>query len=508
MTNLDELLKKLLRDVVLFVSTASNLTLRKYQVDVARAVIDSVVHQKGNSFVVIFPRQSGKNELQVQLQVYLLTLFADQSYEMVQISPTWRPQTENAMHKLEGVLSRNLVVHDRWTKSHGHIFQVGTARLNFLSGSPNANIVGATANLLLSVDEAQDILPAKYDKEIAPMAASTNATRVFWGTAWSSNTLLAREEQAALALEEKDGIQRVWRLTCDAVAKEVPAYGKFVADQVGKLGRNHPMVRTQYYSEDIDAEGGLFPPARIALLYGTHPARSRPEPGQVYVMTLDAAGEDENSDQGGGLANPTRDSTALCLARVDFETLSDPGILLPGYQIVFFQEWVGKKHVDLYSQILAMARNFNVKYVVCDATGVGAGITAFLERSLGDKVLPFVFNARTKSDLGWSFLAMVDSGRLKTYACEANVIGRQGELNQKFTQQLEYCQYQIIPGPEKRIRWAVPDGARDPGSGEVLHDDLVICAALLSVLDGKNFSAGGPAVVVKARDPLEEMGGY
>ncbi len=174
MTNLEELLKKLLRDVVLFVRNASGLKLRRYQVDVARAVIDSVVHQKGYSFVVIFPRQSGKNELQVQLQVYLLTLFADQSYEMVQISPTWRPQTENAMHKLEDVLSRNLLVHDRWTKSHGHIYQVGMARLNFLSGSPNANIVGATANLLLSVDEAQDILPAKYDKEIAPMAASTN----------------------------------------------------------------------------------------------------------------------------------------------------------------------------------------------------------------------------------------------------------------------------------------------------------------------------------------------
>jgi hypothetical protein len=114
------------------------------------------------------------------------------------------------------------------------------------------------------------------------MAASTNATRVFWGTAWTSNTLLAREEKAARAQQEKDGIQRVWKLTCDQVAAEVPPYGAFVADQVAKLGRNHPMVRTQYYSEEIDSEGGLFPPERLALLYGIFPPQISPEPGQGY----------------------------------------------------------------------------------------------------------------------------------------------------------------------------------------------------------------------------------
>ena len=47
----------------------------------------------------------------------------------------------------------------------------------------------------------------KYDKEIAPMAASTNATRVFWGTAWSEETLLARELYSAKQIEALDGPQ-------------------------------------------------------------------------------------------------------------------------------------------------------------------------------------------------------------------------------------------------------------------------------------------------------------
>ena len=56
-------------------------------------------------------------------------------------------------------------------------FQVTSTRLDgamihFLTGSPTSSIVGATASLLLECDEAQDVEIAKWDKEIAPMAAS------------------------------------------------------------------------------------------------------------------------------------------------------------------------------------------------------------------------------------------------------------------------------------------------------------------------------------------------
>ena len=510
MTKLVELLKKLLRDVVLFVRFASGVRLRRYQEGVARAVLHSVLHQEGLSFVVIFPRQSGKNELQAQLQAYLLTLLAGERGEMVQVSPTWRPQTENAMHRLETVLSANLVVKDRWEKHFGHVYQVGQARLVFLSGAPTAHIVGATANLLLSVDEAQDILIPKFDKDIAPMAASTNATRVFWGTAWTSNTLLAREEKAARALEEEDGIRRVWRLTCDQVAAEVPAYGRFVADQVAKLGRNHPMVRTQYYSEDIDAEGGLFPPERLALIFGSYPPQISPQTGSVYAMTLDVAGEDESETKDlGDLANPQRDSTALTIARVNTETLNDPGLLLPSYDIVYRQLWTGVKHVDLYGQILSLAATWDVKFLIVDATGVGAGLAAFLARSLGEqKVIPFIFNSKTKSDLGWAFISLVDSGRLKTYAPDPNSYTHLQENHDLFLKQLEFCQYEIQPGPDKKIKWSVPDGTRNPATGELIHDDLAISAAMLALLDDQSWTVTGPAAVVKAHDPLDDMKGF
>jgi hypothetical protein len=45
-------------------------------------------------------------------------------------------------------------------------------------------------------------------------------------------------------------------------------------------------------------------------------------------------------------------------------------------------------------------------------------------------------------------------------------------------------------------------------SGELIHDDLVISAALLSILDDQNWSVTGPAAVVKAADPLDDMKGF
>lgn len=507
---LEALLQLVARDVVPFVRCASGLHLRRYQEDVAQAVVRSVTLGLGHTFVVIFPRQSGKNELQAQLQAYLLMLFSGQRAEMVQVCPTWKPQADNAMARLEAVLNGNLLLRRRWEKHHGHVYQVGKARLTFLSGSPTSNIVGATASLLLSIDEAQEIQTEKFDKEIAPMAASTHATRVLWGTAWTANTLLAREEAAALNLQRQDGIRRVWRLDCQAVAREVPAYGAFVAEQVGRLGRNHPMVRTQYFSEDLDAAGELFSPQRLALIRGSHPSQQAPQAGCIYVMALDVAGEDE----GGGLGEPLRkagqrDATALTVARADLASPDAQGCQRPTYRIVHRYLWVGVKHSGLFGEITRLAAHWGARYLVCDATGVGAGLTSFLAQALGPRVLPFVFNRATKSDLGWAFLALVDSGRLKDHApaaapCSAELNG----LHALFFNQLAHCHYEIQPGPEKRIRWGVPDGTRNQETGQLVHDDLVISAALLGVLDRQAWSLPGAAAIIHAPDPLDDMKGY
>ncbi len=483
---------------------ANPIRLRKYQMEVAMTVMESISNQRGNSIVVQFPRQSGKNELQAQIESYLLILLSKLDAEMVKVSPTWKPQTLNAMRRLQRVLERNLLTRGRWVKESGYIYRLDTARIFFLSGSLHSNVVGATASALLQCDEAQDVLPAKWDKDFSPMAASTNATRVFWGTAWTSKTLLARERRAAQEQEKADGERRVFVINADDVAAEVPAYGKFVAEQVAKLGRNHPMVKTQFYGEEIDAEGGMFPIQRRAMMQGIHEPQAGPAPGGLYAFTIDVAGQDEGATlDETALENPKRDSTALTIFEVDLATLSDPLIKLPSYRVVHRRLWTGVNQGRLYAELRGLIECWRPLWTVIDATGIGAGLSSFLANAYPDKVIPFVFSSSSKSRLGWDFLGVIESGRFKNYQSQINT--EEHRLQTLYYSQAEYCQYEVVPGPGNILRWGVPDSLRDPETGDLLHDDLLLSAALCAELDNLDWALTGPAVIVPRVDPLNEM---
>jgi hypothetical protein len=489
---------EMLADPAVFAAYASHLELRPYQVEVARAIVHSVRDGLGLSFVVMFPRQSGKNEVQAQLEAYLLALYSQKEAEIVKISPTWKPQSINAMRRLERVLKDNPVV-ESWQKESGYIYRVGSARMFFFSGSPEANIVGATASLLLEVDEAQNIRIEKFDTEIAPMAASTNATRVFWGTAWTSQTLLARELRAAREAEAQDGLRRTFVLTAEDVANVVPAYGKHVAEQVARLGRQNPTIKTQYFSEEIDAESGMFPAERVMLMKGSHAWQATPKPGGLYAFLLDVAGEDASGGEPG--ESQTRDSTVLTIVEVMPGKTSDL-LNRPSYRVLSHKSWTGCKHTRLYAEIKALAEVWQPRVVVVDATGLGAGLASFLESALPGRVRPFLFSTASKSKLGWDFLALIDSGRYQEpVAGEAAAT----TLMAEFWRQLSFCQYEIRPGAEKRLKWGVPDGTRDPADGELVHDDMVISAALTARLDAEAWQPAAPTLIVQAADPLKEM---
>lgn len=324
------------------------------------------------------------------------------------------------------------------------------------------------------------------------MAASTNATRVFWGTAWTNKTLLARERRNALAAQEIDGIQRVFVLDADQVAKEVPAYGAFVAGQIASMGRNHPMVKSQFYSEEIDAEGTLFSAARIALIKGNHLAQVEPLSGHSYAFLVDVAGEDEATD-----ADLRHDATTLTIVDVDLSTLQDELVNKPVYRVVGRQEWQGEDHVTIYHQIKTLGSLWDPRFIVIDATGMGAGLSSFLDAAFPHKVIPFIFSSVSKSKLGWNFLSAIETGRFKDFAPG-------DRLQDKFFEQLEFVVQSVAAGPGHLLSWSVPDSTRDPATGDLVHDDLVISAALCTVLDDRSW---GRAIseVIPPVDPLDTL---
>ena len=78
------------------------------------------------------------------------------------------------------------------------------------------------------------------------------------------------------------------------------------------------------------------------------------------------------------------------------------------------------------------------------------------------------------------------------------------ELQQAFWTQIENCQSTVLDGPGKVMRWGVPDGSRDEKSGELVHDDLILSAALCWVLDGQEWGLARSAVV-KPIDPVYKL---
>jgi len=501
------LIKTLMREPQAFARFASGIKLRRYQQGVMESVFHSVLNERGLSFVVMFPRQSGKNELQAHLEVFLMALLSQETSELIKVTPTKDPQAKTGMHRFEKVARKNIMVKYLWQKDGNNAYKVGQSRLTFLSAATGSNIVGATASGLLEVDEAQQVSIEKYDRDIAPMSASTCATHVFWGTAWTSTTLLARELRAAEEAEKKDGIRRVFRLTAEDVVKEVEAYQKHVEEKVARFGRTHPMVRTQYYSEEVDGEGGMFPTERQALMKG-HSTPSDLQPNSLYALLLDVAGEDEGVrgiDGSMSMANPSRDATALTLVEIRLD--GEDGKALPVYLPVKRWQWIGANHVSLQTTIRDIAVAWKVRVLVVDATGVGAGLASFLDRALPGRVTPFTFNSTSKSALGWEFLAIVDSGRWQEPVFAELPGDEQVRYQNEFFAQLSACQYEVSNDTKRTMKWSVPDSARHPVSGEPLHDDWVTSAALSAVLEKMDFRSAGAAFVVEAPDPLRDMDG-
>lgn len=472
--------------------------LRGYQREPAKAILDSIVRGRGDTFAVMMSRQAGKNELSGQIEAYLLNVYRRKGGQIVKASPTFKPQTVNSIMRLMDRLENPWNAGD-YRRREGYIIELGKARCLFFSAGPGARVVGATADLLLEGDELQDIKADRWNKDFRPMGASTNATTVGWGTAWTSKTLLAKSIKYLRRLEAKDGRRRVFLYDADVVGAEVPAYKRYVAGEVERLGRNHPLIKTQYYLEEIDSEGGLFPKMRRALMRGEHRRRREPEPGKRYALLLDVAGEDEQAGDvldRAMLENKKRDATALSVVEVDTAYGR-----LPVYRLVDRKLWLGVKHTSLHGQLLALAAHWHAMFVVVDSTGVGAGLASFLVKALGEKVIPVLFSHKVKSDLGWNFVGLVETGRYRDYVDDGQPDTRQ------FWYEVEACQYQVRDGPGQMMSWGVWESPGYDGLIAYGHDDLLISSALCTILDGQEWPGVGESAVVEMPDELEEIDG-
>ncbi|MDP2728715.1 MAG: hypothetical protein Q8P59_14400, partial [Dehalococcoidia bacterium] len=349
--------------------------------------------------------------------------------------------------------------------SWGYILRLGKAQVVFFSADERSNVVGATAHIALEFDEAQDIAADKHDKEFMPMGATTNCTKVYYGTAWDDTTLLERVKQENLELERKDGIRRHFEYPWWVIAEYNEDYGRYVESERQRLGESHPLFRTQYKLESISGTAGLFSSQQLAQMRGDHPRRHcRGEGDMPCVAGIDIAGEDEEAaDVALRSLRPKRDSTVVTIAALDFSLVSDM-VLEPKLLVQEHYYWTGHNHRQQYEQLLDLLRNlWCCRRVVVDSSGIGAGIASFLVSALGASVaIPFVFSASSKSRLAYGLLSAVNGGRFKMYA------GDGSEEYREFWQQCSRAKYSVRAN--QLLNFYVPEAEG--------HDDFVISAAL------------------------------
>jgi hypothetical protein len=330
------------------------------------------------------------------------------------------------------------------------------------------------------------------------------------GTAWTSRTLLAREVRAARQAEQADGVRRVFLYDADDVRQLVPDYGKYVDEQIARLGRGHPLIKTQYFNEEIDAQAGMFnaarrammrcdresgPPARITHSGPTGDGSRLPSgDGMPCVFSIDVAGQDEatfhNPDEQ-LLRNPGRDAVALTIASVDLSAMQT--LQAPIFRLVHRELWTGLNHLVVFGKVLRLADHWRPQHIIVDATGVGEGLWAMLDKHYPTRVIPVKFSAQVKSEIGYRFLAMIETGRVRDCCPTAEV-----------DKQYAACVSEVLTGPQHTLRWGVPEGTRDE-DGALIHDDIVMADALLAEADMLEWTMRSETLIIPGADPLEEM---
>lgn len=443
--------------------------LRPHQAEVARLAVPYIINRDLDepTFTIIMSRQGGKNEFSAHLEGFLLARQQYHGGQIVKVSPTFKPQSINSMDRLA------LVLDNWWTKRKvkrhfAYIIRVGQAKVLFFSTDKQAQIVGATASLLLEADEAQDIEEAKFNKDVLPMAAVNNAPQVYYGTVWTKRTLLAKQRETNKSLEQRDGVRRHFEYPWDAIAASNPNYGKFVEAQIRKNGIDHPIIKTQYRLIEIDQLGSFISDKTRKLMAGEHFRLRKPGRGEYqYVAGVDFAGEVEGEkDEILRAAKPRQDSTVVTICRVNWQyaTREFP---YPTLEVVDHYYWTGQNHATQYQQLLHIVRDvWRCVQVICDNTGVGAGVTSFLMDALGGVVVPFDFNQHTKSELGYHFLSTINTERFQMYRED----GEQSVEAKEFWLEMDLAQQEARSG--QKINFFVPE---DEG-----HDDFLMSSALVT----------------------------
>jgi len=429
--------------ILLFIEQFSGVHFYTYQSSFARRIIESVLENDGETITGLWSRQSGKTEAVANTCAGLICIipalakaFPEDPRLMLYARTfsigIFAPIEEQA--DLPFIRIRHLFLSDRCleilSELDTRVIVNRTDRVHLSNGasvtassaSPDTKIEGGTHNLII-LEEAQQILRSKFEKDIKPMAAATNGTFVKIGTAWLSRGGFHNSIQENIEVQKAGGKRSHFEFPYDIVLAEKKrafekdknpfhnGYAKFVNKELNKYGPDSEEFKMNFRL--------LWHESRVIAINKTlfcAAARDELEAGPS-LSGLQVAGLD---------IGKVHDSTILTIMRVDMDNPIVNKFTLPGAdedKQVYYQkaiiDWCElggpfEGNTGQYQMLVERLGQFNIKVLCIDATSIGDPVYERITELLGDSIvcIPFHFSSKTKSELYKYYLQELNARRL------------------------------------------------------------------------------------------------
>lgn len=407
------------------------------QLQMVRRIERAIADRNGDVIVLRTARQTGKNELEAFAESRALSAFrAIPGSVWVRTAPTWKPQIVNSRLRLEKHLKADPLLAGRWRKLEGFIYENDHAQVHFLSGGPTANVVGATASIALSVDEAHKIDRGKFEEDFVPFTASTNAPTILWGVAAAKLDLLYEYREKAI------GTDRVLEFPASVWCELSPAYRGHYEARVKTLGADHPVILTQYDLVDVEAIGGYLNDAQRESLLSSknaHPRLDGPRDGMAYGLVVDVGGQAEQQmdDEELRLEQPTRDSTVGLVLEWD-PNEATPSLSYPTVRIVNAYWWTGRDHLTAAGELVRLASHWHISHGAIDARGLGEAQAMHLHREVPCIEAYTASSADVSADC-YDLLARLNQGKVRMWRADP----AKDQDYREMQQQARHTKYEI-----------------------------------------------------------------
>lgn len=478
-------LSDLLDKLLIVVDEISGITLYGYQRPFARRFLESLITNDGATLSALFSRQSGKSEtvantvvaamimLPVLAKIYpdLLGKFA-RGVWVGAFAPT-DAQTDIIYGRIISRLTSDHAteflqdpeIADRLVKIPGKVPSYKLKNSGSLvarqTAHPRAKIEGRTYHIII-VDECQDADEVVVNKSIAPMGASTNATKVYIGTPTYTKGVFYKQIQTNKREATKRGTKDChFEADWKEVAKWNKNYEKYVLGEMAKMGEESDEFRLSYRLHWL-LDKGMFTTSEILDNLGDKSM----ETVLFWNLSPVVVGIDPARKQ---------DSTIVTVVWVDWDQ-PDPDTGLFNHRILAWLDLENMKWEEQYHRIVEFLANYSIFKVGVDEGGLGDVVIDRLRTLMPHTEFVAVGSARPEQSTRWKHLMQLFGRQAIGWPAHAKT--RRGKVWKRFRTQFEDLELHY-EGPH-----VVAAAPKEAGA----HDDYCDSAAIACVLT-KDFSA-------------------